>query len=61
MDVYDQSRTAEVFGGTISLIILASVAVAARLAARKISVAGLWWDDYVIVLALVRSAFLLNP
>ena len=56
MDVYQQSKTPELFRDTISLIVLATIAVGARLAARRISVAGLWWDDYVIVLALVRCS-----
>lgn len=58
MDVYYQSQTLAIYGGTISLIILATIAVAARLAARKISAAKLWWDDLVIVVALVRQTHL---
>lgn len=53
MDVYHQSKAPEIYGGTISLIVLATIAVVARLAARRVSVANLWWDDLTIVLALV--------
>lgn len=53
MDTFRQSRISEVYGGTISLIVLATIAVGARLVARRISVVNLWWDDYLIVLALV--------
>ena len=60
MDVYYQSRKVELLSGTITLIVLASIAVAARIFARAISVAKFWWDDYVIVLALVKRA-VTNP
>lgn len=55
MLAYDQSRTSEVYGGTIPLIVLATILVIIRLIARNISVAKLWWDDYVIVVALVSN------
>ncbi|KAL8991365.1 MAG: hypothetical protein Q9177_000206 [Variospora cf. flavescens] len=54
MDVYHQSKAPEIYGGTISLIVLATIAVVARLAARRVSVANLWWDDLTIVLALIE-------
>ena len=34
-------------------MVLATIVVAVRLAARRSSAAKLWWDDYLIVLALV--------
>ena len=52
-DTYYQSRTSGVYGGTISLILVAAIAVCLRLAARKISAANLWWDDWTLVIALV--------
>ena len=55
MDTYSQSRTSEIYSDTIPLMVLASIAVALRLAARRISVAQLWWDDYLLVLALVTK------
>ena len=51
----DQSRTPEIYGGTISLIVLATFLVVARIIGRRISAAKLWWDDFVIVFALVRQ------
>ncbi|KAI4272862.1 MAG: hypothetical protein L6R38_006500 [Xanthoria sp. 2 TBL-2021] len=54
MSVYYQSRQSEIYGGTISLIILATVSVAVRLVARRQSPAKLWWDDFTVVVALVR-------
>ena len=54
-DIYYQSRTAGVYGGTITLIIVAAIAVALRLTARSISAANLWWDDWTLVIALVSQ------
>ncbi|KAM0805101.1 hypothetical protein BDR22DRAFT_817585 [Usnea florida] len=51
-DIYYQSRTAGIYGGTITLIIVAAIAVALRLTARSISAANLWWDDWTLVIAL---------
>ena len=55
MTRYDQSRVPELYGGTISLIVLATFFVVVRIIARKKSAANLWWDDFVIVVALVRD------
>ena len=44
----------KVWVGSIVSFVLATVAVFARLLARRISSAKLWWDDLTIVLALVR-------
>ena len=55
MTLYDESRTSQIYGGTISLILLATILVVARLYARKASAANLWWDDFVIVVALVSE------
>ena len=59
MDIDNQSRISEVYGGTISLIVLATVLVVARLFARRVSVAKLWWDDYTIIAALVSMGLLI--
>lgn len=56
-DVYDQSRTAEIYGSTIALLLLASVAVVLRIVCRKISAAPFWWDDWTIIGALVIPAY----
>jgi hypothetical protein len=50
----DQNRTAELYGGTIPLVILATFAVALRLYSRNLTKARFWWDDGILVLALVR-------
>ena len=52
-DAYYQSRTPGVYGGTITLITVAAIAVVLRLTARKISAATFWWDDWTLVVALV--------
>ena len=52
---YDQSRAPEVYGVTISLIVLATFLVVARIIARRNSAAKLWWDDFAIVVALVSE------
>lgn len=57
-DVYYQSRAPVLYGGTISLQILSTFVVALRFIARRVSKAGLWWDDWVIVPALVRPLLL---
>lgn len=50
------SEAWKVWVGSIVSVVLATIAVAARLAARRISAAKFWWDDFTIVLALVRYA-----
>ena len=52
---YDQSRVQEVYGWTISLIVLATFLVIARIIARRHSAVKLWWDDVAIVVALVSE------
>ena len=52
--IYTQARVSQVYGGTISLVVAATLAVALRLLARKISAAKFWWDDWILVLALVK-------
>ena len=47
MDVFYQNRTEGIYGGTLSLILLATILVVARLIARKTSAANIWWDDFV--------------
>lgn len=54
-ELFFQTRTSQIYGGTISLIVLAILAVALRLYARSITRAKLWWDDWILVLALVKN------
>ena len=49
----DDSVAWKVWLGSVVSVGLATVAVAARLSARKISAAPFWWDDYTIVISLV--------
>ena len=49
----DVSDAWKVWVGSIVSVVLATIAVAARLAARRISAARFWWDDYTIIMALV--------
>ena len=51
--VYQQSRTREIYGATITLTIIATAAVILRFISRKISTASFWWDDWTILIALV--------
>lgn len=52
-EAYHDSRTAQVYGATIGLVVAATFAVALRLVARRFSAAKYWWDDWMLVLALV--------
>ncbi|KAL8934398.1 MAG: hypothetical protein Q9216_005931 [Gyalolechia sp. 2 TL-2023] len=54
--VNHQDRTPSVYGGSISLIVIVNIAIVARLYARKISNVRLWWDDFIIILALVTRS-----
>ncbi|KAL8999884.1 MAG: hypothetical protein Q9188_005790 [Gyalolechia gomerana] len=51
--VNNDDRTPSIYGGSISLIIIVNIAIAARLYARKISNVHLWWDDFIILVALI--------
>ena len=39
--------------GTLATLIPATIVVVLRFVARYVSRAGLWWDDYTIVISLV--------
>lgn len=54
-EAYYESRTSDLYGGTIALVGAATIAVALRIVARRISAAKFWWDDWNLVLALVRT------
>ena len=55
IDAAHESRTAKVYSDTISLVALATIAVVLRFVARKIAGSKLWWDDWILVVALVRK------
>lgn len=52
-NAYNQTRVPDLYAATIALAIIQTLTVIARFAARRISAAHIWWDDYTIVLALV--------
>lgn len=52
-DVYYETRAPVLYGGTISLQVLSTLVVILRFVARRVAKAGLWWDDWLIVPALV--------
>lgn len=45
-----------ILGSMIALLVLSTTFVMLRLLSRKLSKAGFWLDDYLIVLALVGQA-----
>jgi len=49
------SRAPMVLAILSTLTVLSIVAVIARLVARRMSKVALWWDDYTIIVALVRT------
>ena len=51
----EDNRNALIIGIYTTLLILAVVSVVLRLASRRISRAKLWWDDYCILVALVKN------
>ncbi|KAI4175051.1 MAG: hypothetical protein LQ348_006252 [Seirophora lacunosa] len=50
-----ENRSAHVVAAAVVLLTLPTIAVILRLLSRRMSRAGLWVDDYVVVLALVLS------
>lgn len=57
----DDSVAWKVWLGSIISVVAATIAVAARLLARKVSAAPFWWDDWTIMASLVSTAWTLNP
>ena len=54
MNVYaDQEQ--RVIASGIALIVLSTIFVILRFISRLIANAGLWWDDFLVLLALVLS------
>ena len=54
-NINDQSSQVQIYTVTAILLAIATVGVALRLLARRISSARFWWDDYTIIVALVIS------
>ena len=55
-----ESQGPRIIATCATLIVLSSVAVVLRFVARQLSRAGLWWDDWTILAALVRIDVLRN-
>ena len=51
----DESVAWELWIGTTVSVVLGTLAVLLRVIARRKSAALFWWDDYTIMLAMVRS------
>lgn len=56
----EESQANSVLAGNLSVSILATIAVALRLLARRVQKVTLGYDDYLILLALVRPPFTPN-
>jgi hypothetical protein len=52
-ETYHESQKSQIYGVTVTLVVAATLAVALRLVARRLSAAKYWWDDWMLVLALV--------
>lgn len=59
-EAYHESQASKLYGVTISLVVAATFAVALRLVARRLSAAKYWWDDWMLVVALVRTEVILS-
>lgn len=59
LDIYED-RTPHVIASVIAPAILAVIAVILRIWARHLSRAHFHWDDYLIVVALVRLLIMLT-
>lgn len=58
----DDSVAWKVWLGSVVSVVLATIAVALRLFARKLSSAPFWWDDWTIVASLVsRGCIGIDP
>lgn len=54
LPLYDETLQPNLYASAIICIIASYVAVALRLFARRLKAQALGWDDYMIILALVR-------
>lgn len=53
-EVYFESRAPRVYGCTISFLAIAFITAVLRFLARRLSAAAYWWDEWTILVALVR-------
>ena len=54
----NDSKSPIIIGVLVTLIVLSITSVILRVVARKISKINLWWDDYLIIMALVKACTL---
>ena len=57
MENINDNRGPEIMTSTIVLAVLATVAVISRLACRRLTKIAISWDDYLIVVGLVRVKY----
>ena len=50
----DASQQPRIIAASVVLIAISTVAVALRFLSRMVSKAGLWWDDWTMLAAMVR-------
>ena len=51
----NDSQSSRIIGTCVTLIVISTIVVALRFVARHLSRAGLWWDDWTILAALITS------
>jgi hypothetical protein len=47
----------QIIGADMALLALATIAVILRFISRSVSKANLWWDDWILAVALVMMEF----
>lgn len=51
----NESRQPQIIGVATMLLFLSTLAVALRLLFRRMTGVGLWYDDYAVMVALIRT------
>ena len=54
IDAYYETRLPSVLSATIIPIVFATIFVGLRYVARRLSAADFWWDDWLLIPAIVR-------
>ena len=55
------SKGPQILAAVATTYVLATIAVILRFVSRRISKAQLWWDDWLIIIALVNVIFAPSP
>ena len=53
-----EDRGPEILGIVIFFFVLALIAVLLRFVSRRVSAVNFWWDDWILLLATVKSHFI---